>query len=198
MCTPGSTPSRSSGASPGPMGTRDVQEGGKHPAPRTQRCGLVAASQHWCLTNTSMLGRESACLAGLARAPCWGDALVTVDPCLLKSWGPPLPTCFSVPGWEHPVALAREGSAGRAPVPLISIRPRCSRCSRCFGVRARHCLATTEQNYNSSPRARACVVPRACTHAGTRLLPVQGRGRGGWRGHPALLPTVPHPGKGQG
>lgn len=75
--------------------------------------GLVAAPLHHCQTNTSMLGRRSARLAGLARAPFWEDVLVTVDPCLLKSWGPPLPSCFLVPGWEHPAALASEGSAGR-------------------------------------------------------------------------------------
>lgn len=67
---------------------------------------LAAASLHRCATSTSVLGRASACLAGLAIAPFWGDVLVTLDLCLLKSWTSPLPTCFSVPGWEHPVALA--------------------------------------------------------------------------------------------
>lgn len=51
-------------------------------------------------------------------------------------------------------------STRRAPAPLISIQPH---CSRCFGVCTRHCLATTEQNYNSSPRARLCF-PGVCRH----------------------------------
>lgn len=159
-----------------------MQKGGTCPAPHA--C-LATASLHRRATITSVLGRVSAYLAGLARVLFWGDVLVTVDLCLLKNWAPPLPTCLSVPGWEHPVALAG-GDHQRAPAPLISIRPR---CSHCFGDCARHCLATTEQNYNSSPGARACFL-RVCRHTSTRLLPA--RGQGGWQGHPVLLPPPPN------